>query len=101
MQLVRRVCSLLPALILMRSLAAEYHVAPDGLALGRGKLSSPLNLSKALSSGSPAKAGDTIWLHAGIYHGPFTSSLTGQPDKPIIVRQYPGERATIDCIRTN
>jgi len=40
--------------------------------------------------------GDTIWLRAGTYRGTFTSQLTGTAAAPIILRQYPGERATID-----
>jgi hypothetical protein len=69
--------------------------------MSRGSATEPLSLVKALSSSSPAQAGDTIWLHGGTYSGAFTSSLTGQPDQPIIVRQFPGERATIDCPQTN
>ncbi|MGO8931820.1 MAG: hypothetical protein ACLQU3_33615 [Limisphaerales bacterium] len=81
--------------------ASQYHVAPDGKDPAPGTLSKPLSLTQALSSRSPARPGDTIWLHRGTYPGPFTSALTGQTDKPIIVRQWPGERATIDCPATN
>src|SRR5436309_10161155 len=101
MQMVRRVWPLLSVLIFTRSFAAQYHVATNGVATAPGTQASPLSLSRALSSTSPAKPGDTIWLHDGIYHGPFTSSLTGQPTKPIKVRQYPGERATLDSTGTN
>src|SRR5205085_10031094 len=31
-----------------------------------------------------------------VYSGAFTSNLTGTATAPITVRQYPGERATID-----
>jgi hypothetical protein len=44
------------------------------------------------------KPGDTIWVHGGVYNGVFTSTLNGSPDKPIVVRQYPGERATLDNV---
>ena len=40
--------------------------------------------------------GDTIWLRGGTYTGNFTSYLTGTASLPIVVRQYPGERATLD-----
>ena len=40
--------------------------------------------------------GDTVWLRGGTYAGSFSSSLTGSSSAPIIVRQYPGERATLD-----
>src|SRR5438876_7022615 len=101
MQMVPRVWPLLSVLIFTRSFAAEYHVATNGVAAAPGTQASPLNLSKVLSSTSPAKAGDTIWLHGGIYPGPFASSLTGRSAKPIILRQYPGERATINSSGTN
>ena len=43
------------------------------------------------------KPGDTIWLRGGTYTGaPFVSHLNGTSASPIIVRQYPGERARID-----
>ncbi len=83
------------------SFASQYHVAPDGTDTAPGTLRKPLSLTRALSSASPARPGDTIWLHRGTYPGPFTSALTGQPNKAIIVRQWPGERATIDCPATN
>ena len=45
----------------------------------------------------PCSPGDTIWLRGGIYNAPpYTSHLVGTSANPIIVRQYPGERARID-----
>ena len=47
------------------------------------------------------QAGDTIWLRGGTYNGdptaqnPFVANLNGTAANPIIVRQYPGERATL------
>src|SRR5205814_3138574 len=35
------------------------------------------------------------WLRGGTYVGTFSSRLAGTPSAPIIVRQYPGERATV------
>jgi len=40
--------------------------------------------------------GDTIWLRGGTYAGTFSSGLTGSASAPVVVRQYPGERATLD-----
>ncbi len=76
--------------------AAEYFVAPDGKPTGRGTLDSPWDLATALSNPTVVKPMDTIWLRGGAYRGTFTSSLRGAPDHPIIVKQYPGERATLD-----
>ncbi len=49
-----------------------------------------------LSTRSPASPGATIWLRGGVYRGAFTSYLSGSSQSPITLRQYPGERATID-----
>jgi len=76
--------------------ARELHVAPSGVKSNDGTAAHPLDLATALSSSSPARAGDTIWLHGGTYRGTFVSYLTGSATAPIIVRQYPGEHAIID-----
>jgi hypothetical protein len=56
-----------------------------------------MSLSAALSGGNgKIQAGDTVWLRAGTYRGNFKSSLSGSSSAPVVVRQYPGERATID-----
>src|SRR5688572_27323058 len=74
----------------------SFFVAPHGLPDNDGTLQRALDLTTALSEHSPAKPGDTIWLRGGIYPGSFTSELKGSPNLPIVVRQYPGERATLD-----
>jgi hypothetical protein len=75
---------------------AGYYVAPTGSTTGSGSASQPWDLSTALAGGSgKVQPGDTIWLRGGAYGGPFTSYLTGTAAQPIIVRQYPAERATI------
>ena len=72
------------------------HVSPGGTPSGTGEADLPLDLATALSRQGPAVPGDTILLHGGTYRGRFDSHLLGRPDAPIIVRQAPGERATID-----
>ncbi len=54
---------------------------------------SPWQLQTALNHPSAVHPGDTIWLRGGTYDGTFASRLNGTPSQPIIVRQYPGERA--------
>jgi hypothetical protein len=76
--------------------AANYYVAPNGSSSNDGSLAHPLDLATALSGSSPALPGDTIWLRGGVYSGNFTSVLNGTAAAPIVVRQYPGERATLD-----
>jgi hypothetical protein len=76
--------------------ARQFHASPNGEADADGSVAHPLSLGRALSGQSPVLPGDTLWLHGGIYHGPFTSELRGTERAPILVRQAAGERATID-----
>jgi hypothetical protein len=74
-----------------------HFVSPAGSARASGSAADPWDLATALSgAGGEVQPGDTIWLEGGTYPGRFESTLSGSPAAPIIVRQYPGERATID-----
>jgi Right handed beta helix region len=74
-----------------------WYVSTAGTSRGTGATGSPWDLQTALIGGNgKVQPGDTIWLRGGTYHGTFTSTLTGTAAAPIVVRQYPGERATID-----
>ncbi len=74
-----------------------YFVSPSGSSGASGSESSPMSLSAALSGGNgKIQPGDTVWLRQGTYSGNFNSTLSGSSSAPIIVRQYPGERATIN-----
>jgi hypothetical protein len=48
-----------------------------------------------LNHPAAVKPGDTIWLRGGTYDGLWVSRLKGTAAAPIIVRQYPGERAVL------
>src|SRR5437773_6446755 len=74
---------------------AGHYVTASGSAGGDGSSSRPWDLATALSQPAAVLAGDTIWLRGGTYRGNFTSNLRGSANAPIILRQYPGERATI------
>ena len=78
--------------------AGDWYVAPGGNndGVNGGTLGSPWNLQRALSHPSKVLPGDTICVRGGTYRGKFRSQLTGTAQAPIIVRAYPGERATID-----
>lgn len=81
--------------------AADFYVSPQGKSFGNGSLKRPWDLQTALRHPASIRAGDTIWLRGGVYsprlpYAPgFRSYLSGEPKAPIIVRQHPGERATL------
>ena len=89
------------------SAASTYYVSPSGLPSNDGSQAHPLDLDTALSNQGPVRPGDTVWLRGGVYQrqpGPayngvtalYVSTLSGTAAAPIVVRQYPGERATLD-----
>lgn len=73
----------------------QWYVAPTG-GTGAGTQADPWSLAYALGgAGARILPGATVWLRGGTYTGSFVSSLVGTATLPIVVRQYPGERATI------
>jgi hypothetical protein len=74
---------------------AEHFASPQGTPQGDGSKDHPWDLASALTTDA-VFPGDTIWLRGGTYRGTFHSYLTGTPQRRILVRQYPGERAIID-----
>jgi hypothetical protein len=71
--------------------------SPKGSPTGSGGIERPWDLQTALAGGNgKVQPGDTVWLRGGTYRGTFTASVSGSPGAPVVVRQYPGERATID-----
>ena len=76
--------------------AAHSYVSPTGSRSATGSISSPWDLQPALNQPAAVKPGDPIWLRAGTYYGGFQSNLDGNAANPIIVRNYNGERVSID-----
>lgn len=76
------------------SSSREWYVTPNGKPRNSGSIASPLDLATALA-GDRIGPGSTLWLREGEYYGVFNSHLTGTGQAPIVVRQYPGERATL------
>ena len=91
-------------LSLRPSAASCYYISPSGTPSGDGSIAEPWDIGTALSNKVAAvKSGDTVYLRAGSYvnsaaaNGQIAISYNGQPGNPVIVRAYPGERATIDA----
>ena len=81
---------------------AGHYASPSGTSAGDGTVARPWDLKTAFAgAGGRIQPGDTLWLRGGRYMGPFVSTLMGSPSAPIIVRQYPGERATLDNMSTS
>lgn len=78
------------------SYAKQFHITTNGTMNGNGTTSLPWDLPTALNHPSIVSAGDTLWLHAGIYQGNFISNLNGSKDHYIYLIQFKGERATIE-----
>ena len=96
--------ALCAALALMPSVAAgqappaptgrSYYAAANGIHSADGSRLHPWDLATALDA--RLQPGDTVWLRGGLYRGAFRSTIAGAAGAPVVVRQYPGERAIID-----
>jgi len=84
--------------------ARDWYAAPGATANGDGTRQNPWPLQVALTNAAVINPGDTLWLRGGTYNSysiltwPYAlpCTLVGTSNNPIIVRQYPGERAIID-----
>jgi hypothetical protein len=75
----------------------RHVVSPTGNAAGTGTDQHPWDLATALAGANGRiHPGDTVWLRGGTYRGTFRTALQGAPERWIVFRQMPGERATID-----
>jgi len=79
---------------------AEFYASPTGSPSGDGSFANPWDLGTALSGPAAVTPGSTIWLRGGTYTNAadprgFPSTLIGTAEAPIVVRQYPGEHATV------
>ena len=88
------------ALLSGLAVGADHFASPNGSSSGDGSINNPWDLATALSQPASVRPGDTIWLRGGTYRAPnsngFSSKLNGTATSPIIVRNYNGERATLD-----
>jgi len=79
--------------------ASQWFVSPEGTSTNEGTIDSPWDLTSAITPGKPVKGGDVIWLRRGTYRNDrseFTARISGERNRPVIIRNYRNERATID-----
>ncbi|HWR36963.1 MAG TPA: DNRLRE domain-containing protein [Clostridia bacterium] len=87
--------------------ATDYYIAPNGSSGGTGSINSPWDITSGLQKTAVVKPGDTIWLRGGTYGSGgslvYNISVKGSgPSAPVTIRQYRGERATVNgALRVN
>ena len=79
----------------------QWFVSPSGQAGAAGTEGDPLDLASALAGAAGRiHIGDKIWLRGGTYRPPnpngFKSTIAGTAKSPVVIRNYQGERATLD-----
>ncbi len=80
---------------------SQWFVSPSARGLRDGTQSNPFDLPTALAGAAGRiHPGDTIWMRGGTYHAPtsngFDSTIAGNATSPVVIRNYAGERVTID-----
>lgn len=77
-------------------LATEFFVSPEGKETNAGTMAEPWDLKSVLEGKHAFDQGGVVWMRGGTYSAEtLESKLKGAPGAPVILRQYPGERATI------
>lgn len=96
---------IIAALVLLAALsgacaANTWYVSPVGSPSGNGTINQPWDLQTALNQPPSVQPGDLIYMRGGTYstanYNGFQNNLNGSASAPIVVRNYPGERAQID-----
>jgi hypothetical protein len=86
-------------LLAVPAAAAEWYVAPDGKEGNAGTKESPWDIISVMAGAQKSVApGDTVWANGGTYKpgkDGFVVKVSGAEGKPVIIRQAPGERATL------
>jgi hypothetical protein len=76
---------------------AQWHVTTQGKTNNDGTINSPWSLEYALSSSSPVKGGDIVYIHGGTYAGTYEATISGYSDSYIVVTNYNGENVIIEA----
>ena len=80
-------------LMALQTLGAEHHVAVTGSDDAPGNAKRPWRtIAKAADT---MQAGDTCWVHAGVYREAVKLSRSGEAGKPIRFAAWPGEVVTL------
>lgn len=74
--------------------ARTLHVAGDGNDANSGTPELPLRTLQRAAE--VARAGDTVLVRGGVYRGHVFLRFSGEPNKPIVFRNAPGEKPVVD-----
>jgi hypothetical protein len=78
----------------MGTAARNYYVATTGDDSKSGTEAEPLRtIQKAVAV---ARAGDTVLVRSGVYPGHVMLRFSGEPEKAVVLKNYPGERPVVD-----
>ncbi len=78
------------------SVKAQFHVTVNASSSGTGTLDDPIDLQTILKSGATVQAGDTIFIHEGVYKGSFVTYVTGKEGKPVVICPYKNDLVVFD-----
>jgi hypothetical protein len=70
------------------------HVAPGGNDSNSGAPDAPM--ATIQRAAEVARAGDTVLVHSGLYKGLVLLRFSGETNKPIILKNAPGEKPIVD-----
>jgi Protein of unknown function (DUF1565) len=71
----------------------DYYAAPDGDDGQPGTKAAPLRTIQ--KAADVARAGDTVLVRAGVYKEHVFLRHSGEPERPIAFRNFPGERPVV------
>jgi len=74
--------------------ARTLHVAGDGDDANSGTPELPLRTLQRAAE--VARAGDTVLVRGGVYRGHVFLRFSGEPEKPVVFRNAPGEKPIVD-----
>ena len=75
--------------------AKTIHVSSSATDPSNGSFAKPYDILTVFYGKVDVLPGDTIFLRRGIYKGVFECCLQGTPQKPIVIKSYPGEWAVV------
>ena len=78
------------------STGRSFYIAANGRPQANGTAADPWDLKSALEQPEALRGNDTLWLKGGTYQGSFISSLAGEENARVTLREVPGEDAIID-----